>query len=146
VPSRERQDTVTRIGRVVSQADRFDLPVMVEPLVIDEPRSPENSAVEGHAARIAMEAGADIIKIGYPGPDLMAAWTAELGVPVVVLGGPRSGDPEGVLTLASDAIAHGASGIVIGRNVWQREPSVTRDLVRELHRITHGPPAWAGAG
>jgi class I fructose-bisphosphate aldolase len=138
VPSLERQDTLSRIARVVRRAERFDLPVMVEPLVIDEPRTAETSAVEGHAARIAMEVGADIIKIGYPGPDLMAAWTAELGVPLVVLGGPRSDDAEGVLKLAREAMEHGASGLVIGRNVWQREPAVTRELLRALAQITHG--------
>ena len=138
VPSPERQATLTRISRVVRRAERFDLPVMVEPIVIDQPRTEATSAVEGDAARIAMETGADIIKIGYPGPDLMAAWAAELGVPLVILGGPRSGGAEGVLHLAREAMAHGARGIVIGRNVWQREPEVTRELLRSLHRITHG--------
>jgi class I fructose-bisphosphate aldolase len=58
-------------------------------------------------------------------------------VPLVILGGPRSGDPEGVLTLAEEAIGAGARGIVIGRNVWQRPPEVTRDLMQRLHAIVH---------
>jgi fructose-bisphosphate aldolase, class I len=144
VSSPERQATLSRIADVVRRAAAYDLPVMVEPLVIDEPRTPASVATEGDAARIAMELGADIIKIGYPGPELMEAWTAELGVPLVILGGPRSGDPEGVLRLAAEAMDHGARGIVIGRNVWQREPAVTRDLMHALFRITHGP-AQAGA-
>jgi fructose-bisphosphate aldolase, class I len=137
VTSRERAATAERIARVIREAEAFDLPVMVEPIVVGEPRTAETTATEGDAARAAMELGADIIKIGYPGPDLMASWAAELGVPLVILGGPRTGDPEGVLQLADEAVRHGARGIVIGRNVWQRPAEVTRGLVQRLHGIVH---------
>jgi class I fructose-bisphosphate aldolase len=137
VPSRDRSETLTRIAGVIERAERYDLPVMVEPIAVGEARSPEAIALEGDAARSAMEVGADIIKVAYPGAELMAAWAGELQVPLVILGGPRSGDPEGVLTLAEEAIGAGARGIVIGRNVWQRPPEVTRDLMQRLHAIVH---------
>jgi fructose-bisphosphate aldolase, class I len=142
VPSRERAETLSRITEVIERARAYELPVMVEPIAIGEPRSDESIAMEGDAARVAMEAGADIIKVAYPGPELMAAWAAELQVPLMILGGPRSGEADAVLTLAEEAIAHGARGIVIGRNVWQRPPDVTRRLMQRLHEIVHG----AGAG
>ena len=138
VPSRERSETLARIAEVVRRAEAFDLPVMVEPIVVGEERTPEAIAVEGDGARSALEVGADIIKIAYPGPELMAAWSAELRVPLVILGGPRSGEPEAVLALAEEAVEHGARGMVIGRNVWQRPPDVTRHLMRRLHEIVHG--------
>jgi fructose-bisphosphate aldolase, class I len=137
VPGAERSATLTRIAEVIGRADEFDLPVMVEPIVVGEPRTPQAIAVEGDAARAAMEVGADIIKVAYPGPELMTAWSAELRVPLVILGGPRSGTAEGVVSLAEEAIRHGARGIVIGRNVWQRPPDVTRDLMRQLHAVVH---------
>jgi fructose-bisphosphate aldolase, class I len=137
VTSEERAATLARIGEAVARADDYDLPVMVEPIGIGAPRDDATIALEGDAARVAMEVGADIIKVAYPGPELMAAWSAELRVPLVILGGPRAGEPEGVLTLAREAIAHGARGLVIGRNVWQRPPDVTRELMRELHAIVH---------
>ncbi len=143
VSSAERQATVSRIATVVAEAETYDLPVMVEPIVVGSPRSAAVSAVEGDAARVAGELGADIIKVGYPGPELMAAWVAELGVPVVILGGPRSGDAQDVLTLAAEAIRCGARGIVIGRNVWQREREVTRGLLQSLNSIAHGPTSDA---
>jgi class I fructose-bisphosphate aldolase len=118
---------------------------MVEPLGIGEPREPETIKLEGDAARIAWECGADIIKVAYPGPEAMAAWAAELEVPLVILGGPRSGEPEGVLDLATEALEHGARGLVIGRNVWQRPPEVTRDLMQRLHEIVHQPSALAAS-
>ncbi|MET0770657.1 MAG: deoxyribose-phosphate aldolase [Solirubrobacteraceae bacterium] len=138
VPNRERAETVARIAEVVRRAEGYDLPVMVEPIVVGEERSPGAIALEGDGARTALEVGADIIKIAYPGPELMAAWSAELRIPLVILGGPRTGEPEGVLVLAEEAVEHGARGMVIGRNVWQRPPDVTRHLMRRLYEIVHG--------
>lgn len=137
VPSGERAATVARIAEVVDRAERYDLPVMVEPIAIGAPREEATFALEGDAARVAMEVGADIIKVAYPGPDIMSAWSAELKVPLVILGGPRSGEAEAVLTLAEEAMGSGARGIVIGRNVWQRPPDVTRRLMQRLHEIVH---------
>ena len=104
VPNRERAETLARIAEVVRRAEAYDLPVMVEPIVVGEPRSPEAIALEGDGARTALEVGADIIKVAYPGPELMAAWSAELRIPLVILGGPRTGEPEDVLTLAEEAV------------------------------------------
>ena len=137
VPSRERAATLTRIADVVRRAERYELPVMVEPIAAGAPRSEETIALEGDAARAAMEVGADIIKVAYPGPELMTAWAAELRVPLVILGGPRSGEAEAVIALAEEAIGSGARGLVIGRNVWQRPPEVTRRLLARLHEIVH---------
>jgi class I fructose-bisphosphate aldolase len=137
VSSREWQATLTRIGEVIRAAEEFDMPVMVEPLVWGGERTDETVAREGSAARIAMELGADIIKIAYPGPELMARWAEELRVPLVILGGPRSKEPDAVVELAGDAMAAGARGIIIGRNVWQREPEVTQELVLSLREIVH---------
>jgi class I fructose-bisphosphate aldolase len=137
VPARDKSDTLARIAGVIERAERLALPVMVEPIAVGEPRSPETIALEGDAARSAMEVGADIIKVAYPGAELMEAWASELQVPLVILGGPRSGDPEGVLTMAEEAVGSGARGIVIGRNVWQRPPDVTRRLMARLHDIVH---------
>jgi class I fructose-bisphosphate aldolase len=137
VPSVERSATVARIAQVVDRAAAYELPVMVEPIGFGLPRDDDTIALEGDAARAAMEIGADIIKVAYPGRELMAAWADELRVPLVILGGPRSGDPDGVVRLVEEAMGSGARGIVIGRNVWQRPPDVTRELMGRLHEAVH---------
>jgi fructose-bisphosphate aldolase, class I len=137
VPSGERAATLARIAEVVRRAEEVEIPVMLEPIAVGEQRTPEAIAVEADGARAALEVGADIIKVAYPGPELMAAWAAELRIPLVILGGPRTGEADAVLTLAEEAVGHGARGIVIGRNVWQRPPEVTRDLMQRLHAIVH---------
>ena len=136
IPGRDRSETMSRIAAVIERAERFDLPVMVEPIAPGDERE-DAIPIEGDAARSAMELGADIIKVAYPGAELMEAWASELQVPLVILGGPRSGDPEGVLTMAEEAVGSGARGIVIGRNVWQRPPDVTRRLMARLYEIVH---------
>src|SRR4051794_12317158 len=65
VPSRERAATLARIAAVIERAEAYELPVMVEPIVVGEGRSDQVIAVEGDAARAAFEAGADIIKVAY---------------------------------------------------------------------------------
>jgi class I fructose-bisphosphate aldolase len=144
VSSRERQSTLERVAQVVTQAADYDMPVMVEPVLLGEERDERTSAAEGDAARVAMELGADIIKIGYPGLALLTRWVEELGVPLVILGGPRSQEPAQVVALAQEALAAGAAGLVIGRNVWQRDPQETSALVRSLREVVHGAAVSAG--
>ncbi|MGH9067175.1 MAG: class I fructose-bisphosphate aldolase, partial [Acidimicrobiales bacterium] len=67
VPSRERQETLSRLARLIAEADRWEVPVVVEPTSLGEGGGPMPVAMEGDAARIAMELGADIIKLSYPG-------------------------------------------------------------------------------
>ena len=88
-----------RIGTVVSEAAKWQMPVMVEPVFLNTPRSPEIVEAELEVARVAYDLGADIIKITFPGPDATAKLCAELDIPVVVAGGPlerrRQVDAEG---------------------------------------------------
>ncbi len=69
------------------------------------------------------------------------AGAQDLGLPVmvepIVVGGARSGQPEDILRLAGEAVELGPRGIVIGRNVWQRSPDMTRHLMQQLHAIVH---------
>jgi DhnA family fructose-bisphosphate aldolase class Ia len=39
--------------------------------------------------------------------------------------------------MVEEAIAAGAGGVVIGRNVWQRESP--RKMIADLCRLVHGP-------
>lgn len=125
-----------RIGRVVSDAGRWAMPVMVEPVFLAAPRSPEIIEMELEVARIGYDLGADIIKITFPGPDATAKLCAELDIPVVVAGGPLSGDAASTLRDVEDAISAGAQGVVVGRKVWQRSPGEASEVIGEMARIT----------
>lgn len=125
-----------RIGTVVSAAARWDIPVMVEPVFLAAPRTPEIITAEMEVARVAYDLGADIIKITFPGPDATAKLCAELDIPIVVAGGPLSGDARSTLKDITDSIAAGAQGVVVGRKVWQRPAEETSWLIAEIAKAT----------
>lgn len=138
-PGAVRAATCRRLAVVIRAADRWQMPVMVEPIALSTPRDESAVATELHGARTAMELGADIIKIAYPGSaQIMESLTRELGLPVVILGGPKSSAAADVIRLVEDAMTAGASGIVIGRQVWQREPAERLALMRVLVDVVHG--------
>lgn len=139
VPSAERAALTRRIAGVVDEAARWGIPVMVEPVAMRMPRGEAAVELEADAARIAMELGADIIKMPYPGsPEAMRSLTAELGVPVVILGGPGASTAAGLVAMVAEAVSAGASGIVIGRQVWQRPQAERLALMKALVGVVHG--------
>lgn len=125
-----------RIGTVVSEAAKWSMPVMVEPVFLASPRSPEIIKAELEVARVAYDLGADMIKITFPGPEATRMLCDELDIPIVVAGGPLSGDPKSTLTDVSDAIAAGAQGVVVGRKVWQRPAEETSWLIAEMAKAS----------
>lgn len=125
-----------RVGAVVSEASKWHIPVMVEPVFLAAPRTPEIIEAELEVARVGYDLGADIIKITFPGPDATAKLCAELDIPVVVAGGPRSGDAKSTVKDIKEAIEAGAQGVVVGRKIWQRPPEEAKDMMKEISVIT----------
>lgn len=132
----EKINYCQRIGTVVSEASKWHIPVMVEPVFLAAPRTPEIITAEMEVARVAYDLGADIIKITFPGPDATAKLCDELDIPIVVAGGPLSGDAKSTLKDVSDAIAAGAQGVVVGRKVWQRPAEETQWLIAEMAKAS----------
>lgn len=138
VPPAERAARSALVGEVIAAADPLGLPVMVEPICLTAPRPADAVAIEGDGCRMAAELGADIIKVMYPDdPELLAAWCAELEVPVVILGGPAQGTTEELCAMVAAAIAAGARGITIGRRVWQRPVEEAAEVLARLSAIVH---------
>ncbi len=138
VSAMERARTAALIAGVVENADRFGLPVMVEPLAI-ETTGPEAVAASAHGCRVAAEIGADILKVAHPGDDgVLRSWCEELGIPVVLLGGGHGASSAELVALVTRAIKAGASGIVIGRKLWGRPANEAAALLAELHAVVHG--------
>jgi fructose-bisphosphate aldolase, class I len=138
VPPEERAARSALVGEVIGAAEPLGLPVMVEPICLSSPRPADAVAIEADGCRMAAELGADIIKVMYPGdPDVLGAWCAELGVPLVILGGPAQGTADDLCAMVEHAIAAGARGITIGRRVWQRPIGEATELLWRLAGIVH---------
>jgi DhnA family fructose-bisphosphate aldolase class Ia len=95
------------------------------------------------AARVAAELGADAIKTAYTGdPESMQQIVAGCPVPVLVLGGVRSSQPQVVIEATRGALDAGARGVVYGRNVWQADDPVQMcGLLREVIHARVAVPA-----
>ncbi|TKX78080.1 aldolase [Halorubrum sp. SD626R] len=75
-----------------------------------------------YSARIAHELGADIAKVKYPGsPDAMAETVRMSGRTDVVMSGGSKTNDESFLRTVESAMNAGASGLAVGRNVFQRD-------------------------
>lgn len=59
---------------------------------------------------------------------------------VLISGGTRAGD-EAMLEKARESMQAGATGLIFGRNTWQRERTQSLRLVASLRRILADHPA-----
>ncbi|HLM69844.1 MAG TPA: 3-hydroxy-5-phosphonooxypentane-2,4-dione thiolase [Thermoplasmata archaeon] len=85
------------------------------------------------ACRVSAELGAHLVKTYYC--DGFSKVVDACPVPVVVAGGPKLDTVEAAFALAHGAIADGARGIDMGRNIWQSEHPVA--MLKALRAIVH---------
>jgi DhnA family fructose-bisphosphate aldolase class Ia len=122
------------------------MPLMIEPLVMrDNAAAGGGYMVDGDTRRIvslvrqARELGADLIKADPTDQteDYHLVVEAAGDVPVLVRGGGKVDNRE-LLTRTERVLAHGARGIVYGRNIIQHDhPAlITQALMKVLHDAT----------
>ena len=101
---------------------------------VKDEKSPEMVA---YAARVALELGADVVKINYPGSvDAMKWVVASAGrCKVISAGGSKQPDAE-FLAKVNDIMAGGGSGLAVGRNVWQNENPMK--ISEEIRKVIFG--------
>jgi fructose-bisphosphate aldolase, class I len=91
--------------------------------------------IVAYAARSGLEAGADAVKIKYTGDSNSFRWAVRSAgaAKVFMSGGPKAPTDEAFLTQVKGAIDAGASGLAVGRNVWQHErPLEMAAALREI--------------
>ncbi|MCK5594970.1 2-amino-3,7-dideoxy-D-threo-hept-6-ulosonate synthase [bacterium] len=96
------------------------------------------SDVEGvkHAARIAAELGADIVKVTYTGSmETFSKVVEGCPIPVVIAGGEKAANDSEVLKNVKNSLEAGGAGVSIGRNAFQhRHP---KKMVEAICKIVH---------
>lgn len=91
--------------------------------------------IVSYAARAGLEIGADAVKIKYTGDSASFRWAVKsAGVSKVFMsGGPKAPTDETFLTQVKGAIDAGATGLAVGRNVWQHaDPFKMANGLREI--------------
>jgi class I fructose-bisphosphate aldolase len=105
-----------------------------------------------YAARVAMEMGADVVKLNMPklNPDkdkdapapynemeitqeeAIRQCVESAGRSLVVLSGGSKVDDEKLLAQTKMIMEAGGSGVIFGRNVWQREWNAARGIIDQI--------------
>jgi predicted phospho-2-dehydro-3-deoxyheptonate aldolase len=132
----EETAMLSALASVASDCDRWGMPLLAMVYVegTDPAAEPEKIA---HAARAAAELGANIVKVPYTGsPESFAGVVDGCFTPVVIAGGERAGSWDDVLSAISGAMAAGATGVCVGRNVFQHDdpPRAMRDVRAIVHK------------
>ncbi|MDZ7292534.1 MAG: aldolase [candidate division KSB1 bacterium] len=139
-PDLHRQ-CVENVARLKPLCERYGMPLMVEPLVMQPNEQKGGYMVDGDINKIlplvrqACELGADIIKAD-PCDDVREYHRViEIaGRPVLPRGGGKAPERE-ILQRTYELMQQGASGIVYGRNIIQHEKPV--QMTRALMAIVH---------
>jgi fructose-bisphosphate aldolase/2-amino-3,7-dideoxy-D-threo-hept-6-ulosonate synthase len=134
-------DAYPELGRIADECSRYDMPLVAELFPVGGPDAtpydgPYSVADMRLAVRIASEEGADLIKTYYTGdPESFAEVIRYSFVPVIIAGGPNTGDPLDLLRMARGAMDAGAVGVAFGRKIWgSRHPVATMQALIRVVR------------
>lgn len=125
------------LGKVSHEAEEFGMPLiaMIQakgPLIAN----PLDPKVIAHCVCVGEEIGADVIKVPYTGdPDSFHSIVEKCKVPIVIAREQTKYSPRQLLQRTYEAMQAGASGVSIGRNVFQhKNPSA---LIGAISSIVH---------
>lgn len=134
----EAPNSLVNFAALAADCQAWGMPLMAEVIpggfsAGPEARTPEKISA---GARVAMEAGADVIKTFYTGDaDSFHRITQNCAVPIIVLGGERVANDQELLLNVRGALDAGAAGVAIGRNIWghTHPEEITRALAKVIH-------------
>jgi DhnA family fructose-bisphosphate aldolase class Ia len=142
---------VANISRVRADCEKYGMPLMIEPLVMQGNSDRGGYMVDGDAekivtlTRLAREMGADIVKADPTthAEDFHKVVEAAR-CPVLVRGGGKE-DLKAVFDKSAALMGQGAQGMVYGRNIYQHAnpAAVVRGLMALIHDGATGADAWA---
>jgi len=123
--------SIHNLTRLVDMGNRYGIPVLgVTAVGKDMKRDARYMRL---ATRICAELGASYVKTYYV-PDDFDTVTAACPVPIVIAGGKKIFELD-ALKMAYNAISQGASGVDMGRNIFQAEAPVA--MIQAVRKIVH---------
>ena len=159
VGSPRQDEDLLQLKGVREDCDRYGMPL----IVWSYPRGEAVEAKGGqnsfyaidYAARMAMEMGADVVKLnmpkidpdkdkdspapynegGFSQEDAIAHCVESAGRALVVLSGGSKIDDDKLLEQTRSVMEAGGSGVIYGRNVWQREWSEALEIVAQIKEM-----------
>ncbi|MBZ5720923.1 MAG: hypothetical protein LAO03_11135 [Acidobacteriia bacterium] len=139
----ERKE-VERVGSLARACERVSMPLVVESLArgaqVRNPRDPKWLMLH---TRMAAELGADVIKTENAGDvETLRTVIDACPVPILVLGGSRTGSDEEVLNTVRGIVEAGAAGVFFGRNIFQADNMP--DLLQRVRSALAGKASAQG--
>ncbi len=123
--------SVLNMTRLVDLGNRYGMPVLAVTAVGREME--RNAKYFRLACRMCAELGAHIVKSYYI-PDGFETVTASCPVPMVMAGGKKLPELD-ALTMAHNAVQQGASGVDMGRNIFQSD--TPRAMIKAIRQVVH---------
>ena len=130
VGSKYEFQTLKNLSKLVNEGEKYGIPVLAVTAVGKE--MARDSRYLGLACRIAAELGAHVVKT-YHCPDFDNV-VEGCPVPVIIAGGKKLAERD-ALQLTFDALKDGASGVDMGRNIWQSDNPVA--MIKAVRAIVH---------
>ena len=123
--------TIHNLTRLVDQGNRYGIAVLGVTAV--GKAMVRDAKYLRLAVRICAELGAHFVKTYYC-PEGFETVTASCPVPVVMAGGKKLPELE-ALRMASRAVSEGASGVDMGRNIFQSDAPVA--MIQAVRKVVH---------
>lgn len=130
VGSEFEKQSLENLSRLVNEGETYGIPVLAVTAVGKE--MARDSRYLGLACRIAAELGAHFVKTYYC--DDFEKVVGACPIPVIIAGGKKISEQE-ALQLSYNAIQRGASGVDMGRNIFQSSSPV--NMIRAVRSIVH---------
>lgn len=130
VGSEHEKETLANLSELVNAGERYGMPVLAVTAVGRE--MVRDARYLGLACRIAAELGARVVKTYYC--DDFQKVVEGCPVPVVIAGGKKIPERD-ALQLAHDAMANGAVGVDMGRNIFQSSNPV--GMIKAVRAVVH---------
>ena len=131
VGSEFEKKTLVSLARLVDEGAKYGIPVLAVTAVGKDMSRDERYL--GLSCRIAAELGANFVKTYYCENFENVVNTCP--VPIIVAGGKKTPELE-ALELTRNAVAHGAVGVDMGRNIFQSENPA--GMMRAVRAVVHG--------
>ena len=131
VGAKYEHNSLVNLGNLVNDAEEFGIPVLAVTAVGKELKKRDTRYLS-LSCRIAAEFGAHMVKTYYCENFEKVVNTCP--VPVIIAGGPKLEERQ-ALELTYNAIKSGASGVDMGRNIWQSKYPVP--MIRAVRAIVH---------
>ncbi len=123
-------------GTVSKVCEEWGMPLLAMVYGRGKDMNQYDPKIVAHCARLGAELGADIVKVPYTGdPETFQKAIQGCPIPVVIAGGPKMKTEREVLEMVHGAIKAGASGLSVGRNIFQAKDRVR--MVKALNSIVH---------